>query len=425
MATTFSIGRIGVELQYGGDDFVMEHPRAWGVQNDVVTLSGMQRFSTADAASVFADKIIGLDPAFNPDESVVPIYSATADRMNGYYHVVSSGATIPPGAFGTGGTGHVEWQVSLRRPRAYRTPRIQIPTVYSGLTNTMGCTVYRPLAAVPTNLITRIAPLSAASSATRAARHGSVVVYYPSAFAAIATAGVGTNDWQSNPQAFYESCAYVRNFAGDQIVGRRDSTGGADVFYVGNGLIELTCTASPAVTRWNGASWATAETLYFTPAPTTSTTVFNADSATILKNSPEEVIVRVFGGVVYSGSSAAAACTIDISVRRGDRGVRFYCASDANNGWRMQMSANRASTTTDYGLRTTSAVGGEYLVLTSNIAATRDLVNGWLTNNADAKVMFGFGASSGGTTSAVPDGGDDVGFQLMGVYGETQRVVVG
>ena len=67
----------------------------------------------------------GLDPANNPDEDAIPVFSSTATDLNGWYSVVSAGASVTEGAFGSSGTLIVEWQAVLVRAITFARPLIE------------------------------------------------------------------------------------------------------------------------------------------------------------------------------------------------------------------------------------------------------------------------------------------------------------
>jgi len=100
--STFTIGRIGVDVANGGDGATLNHPFEWSQSGRQVNLQGIQKQSSDNTATWLVEQILGLDPSNNPDEEWVPITSATVPELNGYFRIVSADATLPQGSLGAG-----------------------------------------------------------------------------------------------------------------------------------------------------------------------------------------------------------------------------------------------------------------------------------------------------------------------------------
>jgi len=428
--TTFSIGRLGVALADGGDGFTLEHPFSWQQQGRQVTLQGRQEAASQAAAVFLVNQFNGLHPDNNPDETAIPVYSSTVTELNGWFTVVASGATITPGAFGSGGTMFIDWQVTLVRALSWYRPGIEVPTVYSGLPNGLAVTSCDLIEAYPGDVV-RYVHSQASFETTRTGERGTVTVgptasYTPGAWPG---ATLATALYSCAPDEYYEGSAYIEDTAlGYTHIGRTD----VEPFYarVGNGLVraKFSTTAQLTFQWWNGSAWTGGVALNFSLGYGSGgvTTTLTTASSMIIKNAPDECIVRYLmwnQGLRSMGNEWVA--TIDLACRRGDRCVRALMNSSGGFGCQMAFASATACTSKSYGLRSTATTSSEYIVLATDYATTKDTVNGSLSAGLNyPPVVYGIGVSSGGGTGTGTDDADGIGRQMMAVYGSTQKVVV-
>lgn len=427
--TTFSIGRIGVALANGGDGLDLAHPFAWQQNGRNVSLQGRHEAASQAAAVFFVNQILGLDPQNNPDEKYIPVYSATVTELNGWFAVLAVSATINPGTFGTGGTLFVDWQIQIVRAAAWRRPKIEIPTAYAGVVNGWGVTSAYLLESMPGTVVNR--GLTTTGGLTRAGERGTVNLGSLAGWTPASWPGADydTSRYVVDPDDFYIGAPYIEDTTlGSTYVGRADI--GTSFARIGNGLVrvlgQVGSTCQLTFQWWDGAAWTSGVAFNFsigyflgyTTAPTIA-------SAVIIKNAADECILRFACFQTFSPlGSDLDNINVDVSCRRGDRCVRIFM-SGGFFGAQMAAASATAGTSKAWGMRFTSAVDSEYVVMTSDYGTTRDLVNGSLSASTGyPPIMFGLGVSSGGGTGTGLNDADGVGSQLMAVYGTTQDVVV-
>ena len=421
---SLTLGRIGLATGSGGDGRTFNEPFEWAQNGQQLTLTGVYK-ATSDADAVsFANGITGLDPMLS-DDGWVPVTSSVVAQLDGYYKVLGAQAGFPRATLGTG-TLLVDWQVTLERPRLFRRPRIEIPAVFAGLTNGMAVTTYTIATAVPTGTLTRIDSTYGSVSpntTTRVGQTGTVDLYY---YPGVALATNASVTWAQivAPASFYVGGASITDGVG-VMHGRRDIDI-ASCYTIGNGLVRMTATSTDLnVSWWTGSTWTSATGLQICHEIGGTTYPWTFSSCQILHNSPIECVMRLSG---TSSFGQGGEVTVDIDLRRGDRVFRIVAAAQNSvTGMQIRYSTNIAATSTTYGIRNTTAISSEYIVLTSDYASTKTTATkGKLTNGtARNRSYFGVGITSGGGTSTGVNDADGVGAQAYQVVGESLRVVFG
>lgn len=423
-----TFGRVGVGTSIGGDGLVIPDPFEVQQQGRQVTMTGYYRATSAIQAVWVRDQLLGLDPANNPDETAVPFTFGDAN-LNGYYTVTSVQASIPRGSLGSGGLLHVDWTITAERASSWRRSRVELPTTYAFLTNTMGggLTTGDILVGYPSLAEVYAYPVvTNASAANRVGEYGSVQLGYVDATGSL-SAGSGVGSYSIDPANFYEACCKVEyDTTGGldfrTVVGRRDIDN-VQRWRINNGFVRVyvSPTTDFTIAWYVGGVWESTSIFQISNAGSNLVTVTDA---VILKNSPEECTIRCYG--FFASLARGNTATIDITVRRGHRLVWFYCAANWQLTWRLGHPGTIAYTTQPYGLRRSSTIDGNHTVLMSDQASTRDATNGRLTVPAVRnRVLFIVGASAGSTTSTIPEGADDVGYQAYVSVADSQRVVTG
>jgi hypothetical protein len=418
-----TLGRIGLATASGGDARTLNEPYEWQQSGQQITLTGVYKASSDADATSFANGVTGLDPSLS-DDGWVPVTSSVVSQLDGYYKVLSAQAGFGRASLGTG-TLLVDWQVTLERPRLFRRPRIEMPAVYAGLTNGMSVTTYTVAASVPTGTLTRVESAYggvAPSNTTRAGETGTVDLYYAPGVA-IATNGSVTWAQVVAPASYYVGSASIIDAVGP-MHGRRDIDI-ASCYTLGNGLVRLTATSSQlSVSWWTGSAWSTTRAVQVCHEIGGTTYAWTLSSCQILRNSPVECVLRLSGS---SNVTIGGEVSVDVSLRRGDRCFRIVAAAqNASTGLQIRFGSSTASTSTTYGIRNTTALSSEYLVLTSDYGSTKNTTAGRLTNGTSRnRSYFGIGVTSGGGTGTGVDAADGIGAQLYQVVGEQLRVVFG
>lgn len=424
--STFTIGRVGVDVANGGDGNTLNHPLDWSQAGRQVTLRGIQKQSSDNAATWLVEQILGLDPANNPDEEWVPITSATVPELNGYFRVLSAQAVLGQGSLGTG-TGIVQWQVVAERARIASAPTVQVPTIYAGMTNTVGVvTASNPqlMLALPSGYGSTWGVTGTAG--TRAGENGTSDIFHANV-AIPSNAQVTLNSYVP-PANYYTAASYVDRSGFGQAVGRSDGVP-ADGWRIGNGLIRVQSVSGATFTAswWTGSAWTTATSFTVSAisswsgsATTGATLAFK--SVQVLRNAPDECVVRLTASATYA--TGPYPVTVDVSVRRGDKLARIY-VSGATSSATFGFTSTTACTAITGGLRSTAVVNTRYVTLTSDKHTSTSTANGTLTASAPSggKCMFAVGGAT--ATTGSPDGAAQIALQGFVIYGSTQLVVVG
>lgn len=426
--SAFTIGRVGVDTSAGGDGTTLQHPFDWSQQGRMVTLAGVHQAASDAAAVWLQQQILGLDPANNPDEEWVPVTSATVADLNGFFRVNSASAVIPAGSLGNG-TKVVQWSVQMERAPAWRRPRIELPTIYAGIANGMGVTTRMSTQALPTGTVERWGMSGASYTTTRASEHGTVDLhYYDGSTISYVSKLTTTASWA--PGSHYSGGVSIEKVGVGKVVGRLDAPV-SDGWRIGNGLVRLKVdTTGNTLTFefWNGSAWTGTKALAFDSYITSGPYTWDFRRLSVLRNDPTECVLRVAGAGSISGWM-----TMDIAVRRGQRVAHMYMAGEGLYEGRMKFNTNTACTATTWGLRTTSTVNGQYLLMMSDYASDKltPSTNGKLSApsslTTNSTLVFGIGASGDGTVTGSgiqdePECVNGVSKQWYGVVGETQRV---
>lgn len=422
--TGFSIGRIGLAANVGGDGLSFSHPFAWSQQGLQISLQGLHVCATDAQAVWLMNNIIGLSPAANPDETWVPVCSQTVSQICGFMRVTDAQAVIERGSLGSGGTRIVQWQVSGERALSGGgASRVEIPTVVSRMANGWSPAIdYIAVQSVPTGSFIRSFYGSSTDSEARTAENGTTDTRV--LFDNSGSVSVAPTVMVYPPDDHYVASAYVKATEG-VVVGRRDASIGSDTLVIGNGLVRITPTATTLdFSWWNGSSWVSA---------TSFAVLFNSLATTInrqliLRNTPEECVLRLTctTSVTHAtfGITRGVEGTIDIGVRRGDLFLKVYTTYQDSAPHQLRFNSNTTCVTTNTtnGIRTSATVSSRYPFLTSDYATTTDTTNGRLTSGNRTKCTFAIGVGS--ATTGTLAGVAGLSRQTFGAWGEAQRVVV-
>jgi hypothetical protein len=420
-----TLGRLGLATGSGGDGRTLLEPFEWAQNGQQITLTGVYKASSdADAVS-FANGITGLDPALS-DDNWIPITSSLVSGVDGYYKVLGSQAGFGRASLGTG-TLLVDWQVTVERPRLFRQPRVEIPVAASSLTNGMSVTTATFLAGVPDGSLTRfessiggVSPIEG----SRTAESGVVDVLYSPGYSLPLT-GQFTVVQSVAAANYYKGSAYIADSVG-VMHGRRDIAV-ASSYTVGNGLVRMSASSTQLLLSWwTGSAWTSTQAFKMCHEVGASTYDWTYQSVQVLRNSPLESTLRLSGS---SPLGHGGEVTTDVSVRRGERIVRLVGSSqNSSAGMQLRFGTSTACTSITPGIRNTSAINSEYVIMTSDYASTKTTTApGKLTNaSARARNLWCLGVTSGGSATGTGlDDGLGIGQQCYSIYGEVERVVFG
>lgn len=412
MASQITIGRFGLDITTSEID-------TWDMGGDRVQVSGEVYCTSVGEALAARQQILGL--ADNPDEPIVPVFWVEDSSLDGMYEVVSSKVET---AQMTLTNGVLPWSAVLRRPRGSAsmiteqilsgagrdgyllvlTPRFwsAVPALSSWVSSTGSPTS-------PTGFLGRI-PYNASPGL----ESQSIIENSSLADATVTT--------YSPPAAHYYGAVTLRT--GDPLYAQvgRQIANTPDDWEIDNGLVKITNPANTAHVcdiEFYPSGGLTTPTVtysleygYFDGSWTTGG--YNPEVITCIRNGREEVSVRLRGDV-----------TIDISLRRGDRGVIFTVrGTSAKHG--IGFDTTTACTNIDANNKgiyvTTADADANQPILVGSNTVTRDTTNGRVYRT-NAGTSFQVYAGYTYTGAAAPDTAVWLQEAFYAAMGEVARVV--
>ncbi|MET9517411.1 hypothetical protein [Streptomyces sp. NPDC002994] len=186
-----------------------------------------------------------------------------------------------------------------------------------------------------------------------------------------------------------------------------------------NGLVNVTTSASGTldVQAYTGGAWRSK--LWNVSVAGSASSITSWDGATLLRNDPEHVILRLTKGL------NPGRATLDLALRRGSRFVEGYLQV----GTSATLAAYRSTLETN-----TSFAASGYVTATSNDADSNKFAagsartftahaNGGLTKAAATSLDFWIGVAAGGTAAVSGDAATDLRNQYVAALPETIHVV--
>ena len=408
MASQIIIGRFGLDIETSEID-------TWDMGGDRVQVSGEVYCDSVAEALAARQQILGL--AENNDEPLVPVYWVEDTSLDGMYEVVSSRVET---AQMTLTNGVLPWSAVLRRPRGGSSMITESILAGAGRDGFAFVLTPRYWLAAPGGSTTSIQSLSVGSARNPYnATTGEPMQIFEGSSLANTTATS-----YAPPTSHYDGAPTLR--VGDPlytVVGRQIANTPLD-WEIDNGLIKVSApatlndlcdvqfypssgTALPTVTypvrlgSFSAGSWANTSTV--------------PQVITCNRNGREEVTIRL----------RTAGETIDISVRRGDRGAIFTVrGSSTRHGlaWKNTL----ASTTIDAsnkGIYANAADADAIIpILVASGTVTRDTTNGRVYRSANGTSVQVYVGSSY-TGAAAPDTAVWLQEAFFAAMGETARVV--
>lgn len=363
---TCTIGRVGLAAAAGGDGWTFYEPAEITQTGRQVGLSGIQQESTLIKLMWRRDALLGLtDPASDP---VIPVTFTSYTHLDGFYRINSVTADRMPAG--------LAWSVDLTRVSDWGHPRVEQFITYAVTTNSHGLTAGSYVVGAP-GVPDSIA--GAGIQTTRANADGFNQIV--GAQNGVSAAATFTGRSQVQPGNWHKGgCRVELNLASGgtyyTAVGRKSFAVLADLarLRLQNGLVRATFTSTGptiAVDWWDGSAWDTGATLDISDVTYGAAT---ASGFGILRNTPEEVVVRIATSFA-TGGSAQFPAYFDVGLRRGSRAVTVYAAGVVTHQWRATINGG-AMTAVSGGLRETSNnANGNRNIIVSNNGTTIDTAN--------------------------------------------------
>jgi len=369
---SFTVGRASLPVDpssatWNGDTLTIEGWISPTVANDT------------NQAYAIRQQLLGL--VDNDDESVFPCTFSVDPDWDGFYTVESVRVEGRPGLMET--QGRMPYALTMRRVGGFTAPQFECIATTVVATNSHGLPTATPagIVALPyTNLQEASIPTSFAGGSsnsfligtTRTTADGLVRYCAP------------TNQtpfrymWATSPAYYYEGSArFEQSFGGTYYeMNGQQVRPVSSAWRISNGLMRVTISGTTiSVAHYDGSTWDTAKLWTIGGVAPTAPLLASVTSARVIRNTPEEVIVRV----VPKMEATASSTVVDISLRRGCRWAAFSLTSNYASDWYINTSPNEAGTALTGGFRATAtdAAGNRYVV--GGLAAqTNTLANGRL-----------------------------------------------
>ena len=359
---------------------ITEDPDAGSLRQrgDVVSFSSVINASSVDEMKARVQQLRGLMD--NDDETVFPFTWSEDSSFDGFYtdfqvEVADYATMLTNGA--------CPFSLTMRRVGGFTAPQFECIATTVVATNAHGLPTSTPagIVALPyTNLQEASIPTSFAGGSsnsfligtTRTTADGLVRYCAPTDQTPFRYM------WATSPAYYYEGSArFEQSFGGTYYeMNGQQVRPVSSAWRISNGLMRVTISGTTiSVAHYDGSTWDTAKLWTIGGVTPTAPLLASVTSARVIRNTPEEVIVRV----VPKMEATASSTVVDISLRRGCRWAAFSLTSNYTTDWYINTSPNEAGTALTGGFRATAtdAAGNRYVV--GGLAAqTNTLANGRL-----------------------------------------------
>lgn len=408
-----TIGRVGLDITTGEVD-------RWEQSGDTVTTSGTFIVSSAAAALAMRQQLLGL---LGPDEPIVPVVWSDDTTMNGYYRVLD--VQVGTTQF-TLTAGLLPWSAKLQRFSAY--PLVEMQLRGGARTGKPGAITATGFHATPVswqgvdyNTGTAQTPVA---RTTYAQGNVEVVSSTSSTTLNLVSAGV-------DPSDYYDAAAAIT--ANGYTVCGRDMPNSTTSWGIGNGLVRFANSSGAGndlvmyVAKNDGSSEYGPFGLYWSIDGPVKTRTGTLRSVKVLRNSPEECVLRLAYNYTTLPTSYLGSLIVDISVRRGSRFATITMSGSLSLQWGFFFESATALTghRTNYTYRSTGTWADGRAVIGTGQSSTFEAVQGGCYLSSAGSTFLGWiGIESlGAGATTPPDGKQDLENQYWYGLSETQRVV--
>lgn len=389
-------------------------------RGDVVSFSSVVNASSVDEMKARVQQLRGLMD--NDDETVFPFTWSEDSSFDGFYtdfvvEVADYATMLTNGA--------CPFTITMRRVGGFTAPQFECIATTVVATNSHGLPTVSStgIVALPyTDLQEASLPTSFAggtnsgflSGTTRTADDGLIrwcnpVNQTPFRFT-----------WATSPAYYYEGSArFEQSFGGTYYALHGQQVRPVtSAWRIANGLVRVTVSSTTiSVSHYDGSAWDTAKAYTLGGVTPTAPLLASVPSTRVIRNTPEEVVVRC----VLKMEATVSSTVMDITLRRGCRWAAFSLASNYTSDWYINTSPNEAGTALTGGFRATAtdAAGNRYVV-GALAAQTNTLANGRLKlTTAATTFQFVIGSEVGADGS-----GQDMLNQYAQTVVENHRVVL-
>lgn len=444
--TILAIGRA-----FDGVDVDVSSARWSGAQLSLtgdLFLGAITAANRKGTAAAVRDRLMALIDS--RDEPAVAVTWSEDASVDGFYR--PTGATVDYSAASLN-DGYASWSVDLERVGAGSLPQVEIVSQYGCITNDASITNATLTAATPNEGAICGIPLAAyeyyggstgrqtVAKPTRSSDTGDVLVIY--AGATLPTSFVHT--YAVDPADAYDgACSVVGTYAGvasQLCLGRSMSPSTGSDLTISNGLIRAKFSSGALqVQVYDTGVWETVGpgtwpiTIAAQVGGSYTWTWSTATRASILRNSPEQVTVRLIGSGTTSGTQESGRVWLDVTVQRGARHIAFNVLQDAGGRVTVGPSSSIGCTTITGGLRQTSndAKGNRYVLVGSAGYWGTNTTTGAINQTAGPggilryyySAPFAIGSELGGSGATGINVAQAVAYEWFAGRSETARVVL-
>ena len=323
---------------------------------------------------------------------VVPVVSSDDSSLTGYYRVLD-------GTVGLDALDEFSVSVDLERADNYAALMFESQLIGADLANGLGV-VGAAWHALPQSATDRSRP-NLTDAVNRSSADGSMTLFFHSAYETYPR-------FRLAPASYYVGAARLEisdDLGTQHVVTGNQVANKPFGWRLSNGVVrvspELDADAGLVVEHWDGSEWDTGKE-YRIEVPSRSTVIDNYTGLVVLRNDPEEVVIRL---LVSYADGLQATKTLDLGLRRGDIWVRGYLQSEVAVTWKVVRDSAEASTayTGGIGASGDDASGNRYQ-LVSPTMTTKDTTNGGIEEpSAVTKSDFAIGSEVGGSGAAYPN----------------------
>jgi len=394
---TMTVGRIGLATASGGDGFSLFEASEIAQTDSSVTLSGLQDGLDDVELVWLRDQFLGLASGFEP---TIPVTWTTWPGLDGFYVVRGVTADRTPGG--------LAWSLALERVADWRNPRIDQFAVYGLIDNGVSISATKSYFSALLDATQWSFP-TASSNDTRTTSDGASEVWV----AEVTSSSSGTVAYPSYTvpvASYYKGGARVLYDPANDgtqrlIIGRKGVTSRLDDLLITNGLVRVSWSGSAISASWysgdNGAAgtWESAVTLNLRAG---TLGLFSVDSAVVLLNTSEAVVVRCSGRPQIT--PVGNFTTVDLAIRRGSRTVSGYGQMTGTPAWALEGVSFPAMTAVGTPtVRYTSNDSDGNRVFLTNTSGAADAANKKVVGATQATFNFGFGFELNGSSSTSLD----------------------
>lgn len=341
--------------------------------------------------------VVSLHDSINALDVGVPIPVTFTDKpeRDGYYQVSDASSTITEYV---GDTVTADWKISLTRLGSAGEVDLQ-----SRLTGTVRDNDFSLLGerwhAPPIGHYAYYTGSSNPTSMTRTSADGTITVYRD------VPAGVSPR-WGCDPGDYLAGRARINDTTAASAALEVDGTERplpADAWALSNGLVNVTPTASAGVLdvqAYTGSAW---HSKYWN-ITLGGSTVAGWDAASILRNDPEQCILRL------TASRSPGRATLDLTLRRGSRFVEGYLQSGSSSTLAVYLQTSETNTShaaSGYVVATNDDSDGNRFAAGSAHTFTAH-TNGGISASASTALDFWLAVQAGGSSAADGDTATDL-----------------